>query len=47
MLAGKKLIDHRNNRFGGALANPSGISALPFFPFGVLGRLAITDGVCP
>ena len=33
MLAGKKLIDHRNDRFVGALANPRWISALPFFPF--------------
>jgi hypothetical protein len=32
MLAGKKLIDHRNDWFGGALANPRGISALPFLP---------------
>ena len=47
MLVGKKLIDHRNDRFGGALANPRGISALPFFPFGVLRLSAITHGVFP
>jgi hypothetical protein len=47
MLAGKKLIDHCNDRFGGALANPRGISALPFFPFGVLRRSAITHRVSP
>ena len=43
--AGKELIHHCGDRLDAALANALGISALPFLPFRVLGRAAITDGV--
>jgi hypothetical protein len=42
-LTGQKLVNELSNRFDRALADPFGIATLPFFPFGVFGRFAITN----
>ena len=44
-LAGEKLIDHCSGRFGWRLRIRLGLPALPFLPFRVFGRSAITNVV--